>query len=362
LVASIDPVQHDVELLRARLVDEPYARAMRDAWRVTDLEGLFAHFVARPSFARAIANTHQGPLNTDDRAVVEFGFARGLGRDAAFSISKLIDLASARGERMPPETGLDTNRVRYEHASMGTSDGDPIRIDPSIDKELRERLRVQALWSAGDGPAALAAWSARVPSTPLEEEIVAELLAGHGDVAVAREALMRLHSWNPAAAEGLLALVLAREGRLDDAVQAFTTSLVEYRHDPWPLPMMMRRVLATAGVLAQMSPRLAPRLLRALDAPFAVHLLDHERLMMRLTLAGYQTGPVIGRKRPPDASCAPLVSPFEPNTPWSREFLEYRHSCYASFGPPAAAARADTELAEFLRDAPADIALSNKNP
>ncbi len=45
LVASKEPIDIDASRLRARLGAEPWAEAMLDTWRVTDLEG----FLARPA-------------------------------------------------------------------------------------------------------------------------------------------------------------------------------------------------------------------------------------------------------------------------------------------------------------------------
>src|SRR5262249_22337128 len=76
LVASRKPVRYDLPRLRERVQKEPYRSALLHTWRTSGLEGLFSHYVARASFARALAHAASPILNTDDRSVIEFAFAR----------------------------------------------------------------------------------------------------------------------------------------------------------------------------------------------------------------------------------------------------------------------------------------------
>ena len=46
LVCSADPVAIDVDLLRRRVLEEPYRSALEKAWRVIDVEGFLGRFVA----------------------------------------------------------------------------------------------------------------------------------------------------------------------------------------------------------------------------------------------------------------------------------------------------------------------------
>src|SRR5262249_15767019 len=55
LIASAQPLAHDATQLRARIAQEPYRSALLHAWRATDLEGVLAHFIAQPGFAKASA-------------------------------------------------------------------------------------------------------------------------------------------------------------------------------------------------------------------------------------------------------------------------------------------------------------------
>src|SRR5690606_32974812 len=64
---------------------------------VAELEGLLARYVARPEYARQIVAKHRGPLNTDDRNLLEFGFARSVNRHDLFSMKQALDRSKKHG-------------------------------------------------------------------------------------------------------------------------------------------------------------------------------------------------------------------------------------------------------------------------
>lgn len=348
LVASAAPVARDVAQLRDRIASEPFARALRSAWRAADLEGFFGHHLARPSFARAIADAHHGDLNTDDEPLVEFGFAKSLGRDNAFGTGAILDLARARREHLPALDGLDVPRMELAQSAVWAESALPTHPAATQPPEMQERLRAMTLWARGDTGAALAVWSGpsgappRVPLSPLEEEIVAELLAEHGDRDVARRAVDALREHGATLADALDGILFARDRKNDLAAAAFESSFVRYRTDPWPLMHSMLHVLAAAQELGRSDARVVPVLLRALAQPFALDLLRSERLAARVALM---------RRMPMHADCVDVVRPFEPATPWSLDFLEYRRDCYA-LANDAAATRAESELEELVQRAP----------
>ena len=103
LLSSAGPVSYDIPRLRARIAEEPYRSALAAVWRTADLEGLLAHYVAGPAVARDLAR--EQALNTDDRTLVEYAFARHLGLGRHFNIETVEQLARAWGEDRPRVTG-----------------------------------------------------------------------------------------------------------------------------------------------------------------------------------------------------------------------------------------------------------------
>lgn len=75
-IAGREPLVHDVAELRRRVGQEPYRSALAQVWRVTDLEGFFAHFVGRSVLADAVV-ANARTVSTDDRNWLEFAFAKG---------------------------------------------------------------------------------------------------------------------------------------------------------------------------------------------------------------------------------------------------------------------------------------------
>ena len=61
LAATAEPIAYDGSRLRGRLRQEPYVSALRDAWRVSDLEGFLSHYVARPSLTRTLVSSARTP-------------------------------------------------------------------------------------------------------------------------------------------------------------------------------------------------------------------------------------------------------------------------------------------------------------
>ncbi|MFY9826539.1 MAG: fused MFS/spermidine synthase, partial [Thermoanaerobaculia bacterium] len=113
LIGSAQPVVHDLDRVRARIGTEPYRTALARTWGVAGVEGLYAGYLGSPAFARAVRRVEGNALNTDDRSILEFGFARNLGRFGLFNIADLVKLAARRGENRPTTRGapLDWSRV-----------------------------------------------------------------------------------------------------------------------------------------------------------------------------------------------------------------------------------------------------------
>src|SRR2546427_1713928 len=70
LVASRTPPRVDAAALRARIREEPFAIALRGAWRAVQLEDVLARFVAGPALVRSM-RSHGQQVNTDDKNRVE---------------------------------------------------------------------------------------------------------------------------------------------------------------------------------------------------------------------------------------------------------------------------------------------------
>jgi spermidine synthase len=336
LVSSEKPIRYDADALRRRLAQEPFASAMANAWRVTGLEGFLAHYVARDALTRAIVRAEGGRVNTDDRNVVEFAFARSLGQGGLFQGDELRILAQQRGDNRPALEGSppDWNRVRWNAVIARTEENLPAP-QPGVAEDV-PRLAAHTAFLAGDLRQVLSAYQSAPwePDGPLETAMIAEALADGGQ-ASALDMIARLRAYQPAEADAILARYLWSQGRFPDCYQACAAAMGRYRVDPWPLSSIMGRFFAVLGDLPTRDPKLTPLVHELFSQPLPLWILDDERNFMHLLIAGY-----IGNDRAAEA-----LEPLEPNFPWRRDLLEQRARIYEAVkSPRARLARQELEL------------------
>jgi hypothetical protein len=154
-------------VLRARVAVEPLRSAMSDAWATEGLEGFLSHYVARSSFVPALLSAGAAPINSDDRNVIEFAFARSLGSQAAFDRQRALaregeqgrHAASREGDRglepRPAAPDLDDHRRRRGPARAARHDAGGAGAVPGPEglprEQARERARSLAREAVGAG-------------------------------------------------------------------------------------------------------------------------------------------------------------------------------------------------------------------
>jgi spermidine synthase len=349
LVASLQPIVYDVAALRARVQQEPFKSALANTWRTTDLEGFLAHYVAGASLTRAIAQIEGGFLNTDDQTLVEFAFARSVGRNRLFEFKDLDEVARGRNENRPPVRNgdVDWEHLEDERIAAFTASNRVARPDASSPADRQRRAAAQADFIRGDLEATLREWRAqpREPIGPVELAVVAAATANQGDEAAMRY-IDQLRTFQPVEADALLGLLRWKQGKPQDASTALVAAFTRYRDDPWPMPVLMGRILDVATQVAAHDKRTGEQLYAALREPFSVRVLDGERTMQALQIAAK-----VDFKR----LCAAALLPFEPNVPWTREFLSGRSRCYRTTGD-ARATQAEADFVRFLRNEGAPFA------
>jgi spermidine synthase len=349
LVASRTPLVKDVAALRTRVATEPFAKALRATWGVEDLEGVLAHFVARPSLAASIAKVGADPLNTDDRPVVEFGFARVLSGEGArdrVGVPTVRAWARLRGEDLPEVTGgeLDWDRLLLEQAEIPCFDDNlaPYEARPGASEDVKERLDFDRSWLSLDEKAALAAWDRRERAavTRVEALYLTEAAIKARDPR-ALGLLRALEATHPLEAKALEAQWLADGGHTAEAASTLEAALVGYRSDPWASSDVMSEAIARALSLADADHALAPRMMALLAEPFVVEMGRERRITGLIAVA---------RSVEAWRTCADAYAQLEPDTPWSKWELQERLDCYRSVGD-ARAGLAEREAGRFTSEA-----------
>ncbi len=334
LVASRQPRRLDAGALRTAIREEPFASALRGVWRAEELEDVLARFVAGPALATDL-EAHEQELNTDDRNVVEFSFARTLSKSAPFDVARLRRAGAALSAGRPALEGtIAWDRVARQRVAIYAVAGTP----PPVTGPDDERLLAQgvAQYLAGDLAEAAATLEkpAAVATGLVGTEVLAEGLAERGD-SRAIPFIKALHDFQPVEADAATARLALRLGRVDLARDALVSSFVGYRTDPWPSQVSMSHALALADELTLGRPELVPPIFDALRQPFSVMALEEPRRLVLLSVASH--GRTMER-------CQEAVAAFEPHVPWRADVLRYRADCYLATGDPRAVeARADLE-------------------
>jgi spermidine synthase len=336
--------------LSARIAEEPFRTALADTWRVVDLNGLLAHYVATDQMTRALATMPGVDINTDDRNVVEFGLARSVGRPSSILVTELRMVARGMGAARPP---LDSSAgVAWPAVvtAWGNFAGWNLPADMLRDLPPAEQARQAALrryFEAEDAAGARELWQRQTepPRDPSELAMAADVEAEAGDE-TALPLIDKLRAYQPAEADTVLAALRLRQSRTAEAAAALRSALARYHVEPWPLVRYKQKALSLATAIAGSDPKTAPAIFDALREPFAVRAVDNSRKVTQLEVAA-----IFDFK----ARCREPIAALEPHVPWTARFLSMRRDCYALNGDPRTAAAA-RDLSEFIAREPATIA------
>jgi spermidine synthase len=341
LVGAQQPLEHQASGLARRIAEEPFRTALHAAWRGSDLQDLLAHFVANERLTPLLVRQPGIRINTDDRNLVEFGFARSMGVGESL-LTELRAVAKAAGRERPlftDATPIDWDAVESAWVAYQSAEGQTNGIDahgPSAEAARQNAL--MRYYRDRDLDAARRAWTddLRPRHKPTELAMVADLEADSGSDA-ALDPIGQLREFGTGEGEVLLATLRFHQNRFEDAAAALEDAFERFRSDPWALTMFKQRAVALAGTIATRSPQIAARMQQALSTPFAIRAVEDDRLVLLATL---------GQRLGMAEACRDAVSALEP-APWTRPFLTARRDCYRLSGDARLAA-AEAELRAFV--------------
>ena len=347
LLGSHEPVHYDADALRTRLTEEPFKSALSAAWRGNTLEAFLAHYVGNRALADALIHLASNPLNTDDRTMIEFAFARSVRLAHGFQITNLRASASgAHADRPEFINGeVDWALVDEERLSMYPSLSGAAKFQETLTPEQKSRAAAFASYSDGDLPAALRQWreQSQEPRTLAQLQLVSECLASQGDSA-ALPLIQKLAETFPRDAAAIRAEFLWRDRRPQEATETLENFLRGLHEDPWPSRELIGRSMARAEAIARSdrSKIVAGLLYDVLATPFSVFTNESERLGARLDIGIY-----LDDDRPGEHALAVLQA-FEPHIVWQRNFLNTRKECYLAQNSPLAK-QATRDFDEFMK-------------
>ena len=337
----------DLTRLATLVETEPYRSALALSWGVAGIEGLYSGFIADGRLAAALRDGERGRVNTDDRTLIEFEFARSVGRAGLFDAEDLFALAVARGNGRPPLAGatVDWNLVGELRTvrALAEGRGTSARVK---DPALQQRLLARDAYAHGDLRAAQEHWLAQDggPRGPMDVTMLAESLSATADPR-ALPYIEQVRLLQPPEADALLARWKASAGDVGAAAEHLQAAFHGCRTFPWCYRPLLARSLELAWELTQRRPDLGAALFETLAEPFAVRTLDGQRVSTYFSIGLATDFP--GR-------CLAAFAALEPRVPWERRVLEQRERCYTLKHDPRAA-RAHADLAAFVAATPGTI-------
>lgn len=348
LVASHEPIRYDAEALRARLAQEPLKSALLAAWRASGLEDFLAHYVGNSDVARTVQQHQPGPVNTDDRTVMEFALARSVNLlSNGFRIDDIrFGAHAAQADRPKVSNGeVDWSRVDEARFLLFTFRDSTEKNQLGLRSGQQSRLEAFDSYTKGDLTGALRSWRAQTndPDNLTELLMVAECLAEAGDD-VALPYIDKLSQLLPSEAEAIRAELAWRQKRPVDAIGGFLKFFSATHDDPWPVDDFIRRSILRAQAIAtsDVSKQGTFLIYNALRTPLCLYSNDTDRIGTLLTIGFYLDG---YKAR---AYSLPAIEALEPNFPWESKFLEARKDCYEAMHDPRAE-QAQRDLADFLK-------------
>jgi spermidine synthase len=356
LIGSKAPIIYDIDSLRTRIALEPFRSALPSVWRTTDLEGVFSHYVGNEKFARDVMQRPGISLNTDDRMLLEFAFARNRQTDRGLNFNDMRrDACLAEADRPVGRGDLDWKRVEEQRIAMSVAYDVTMQPPDSMSDEQKTLLSALGSYARDDFTAAWSHWKslAREPRNPIELAMVAECLADQANQA-ALPYIEQLQTIQPTEAEAIRARLLWRENRIEEASTTMEKVIEELHVDPWPGPALVARTMNIAVELAEAdkTDRGGQSIFQALQKPFAVYNSEGVRgttlLRTSMALDHGHVGEHVLRS----------VEALEPNVPWDFKFLKIRSSCYTAFNHPLAA-DARSDLVDFLAAEPGGLESAN---
>jgi len=324
LVAGASPPAYHAQALSAQIAAEPFRSALANAWRVTDVAGLFGHYIGSDALGAAVARMPDIDRNSDDRNVVEFGLARSVGRPGSALVVEIRRFATVSGFQRPPidDVGLlsweasDTTWLGFNGWDDGA--GESV-LRAHFDEQVR-RDTLRRYFEAGDVAGALESWRHQSGGpTDLNELAMAADIGAEAGSETAIELIDRLRAWQPGEADTILAVLRYRQGRPDEAAAALRSGLARFDIDPWPIIGMKQKALTMAMALGSRYAALARPLYASVMTPFALKALDDQRLY---------TAARLSRIADFRGLCRGPIGALEPNMPWREDLLRLRADCY----------------------------------
>ncbi len=337
LICSDAPLDYTAEELRERISTGAVQDALAKSWSVYDVEGFLAHFVAGPGWAEQMVKVPFIASNTDDRTVLEYGFAKSVGRATPFSVELVRQRLRDGGFHRPSlaDDAVDWDQIEVRRQLMNALYAGQMS-DALLPKEVDKNL-VQAFnhFASGDYKSAVESWPVEQlnPTDEVQRLILARCYAELGRpeclelIALAAER-------HPTEVAAIRAAYHVERKEWGQAAQSYEEVLSRLEANPWVVPRMIDDAFVKMVEVAKADAAAAGKLYDRLTPPLAANRSNYHRQVARVMVAGE-----LDPQRVVDA-----LASLEPNVPWTADVLKLRAKTYAAVNHPlAASAQSDWE-------------------
>ena len=343
LICGKEKTGYPVAALRDRIRQEPFASALKCAWKADDLEGFLARYVANAEFAKILASScmELGLLNTDDRPVLEFHFAKACMGSGRINLS-LRHSARQLGLHLPKnmESPISSEQILENYYGIYTIRGSEID-ERFLSGERKLREKAHTIYLSESFPEILPVFGRIEGMTPttLEEVMICEARAELGNETGAMQLIESLEKKGWSEVHPLKARLFLRLEKPEKAFESIEDSILEFRRSPWILPSLMGRSLDLCVELSLKYPAFAQQVCDLLNEPFCVSALQYRRQRTRLSILAALNSPEL----------LEAIARFEPHVPWDEDFLKTRFFAYQKAGHRLKG-QAYTDLISFYRN------------
>jgi spermidine synthase len=344
LMATLEPQVVDLERVAKRLPQKPYRTGMGKIAGIYELEGFLALHSANHRLADKALEMLAGQLNTDDRNLLEYRFARSVGRPVGVSHREIREAAEEAQAKSPSVAGTyDEKRRGLLGARLHQASGEKIPSFPTAYAKRLELWRALSFEDFGSARRLLRGLSPPPKHDLLERLLLIEIPARlPGNVATRRvvfRELDELAKGGYKAEAACLRLQAAIVDKAHESVGPLARSALDLaRVDPWITKALFRRTLRMLQERVRKPPVAKQVCEQLLRGPFALRNLESSRLSIALTLSSVaKDGTLLAR----------VLGALEPFPIWKRWPLEQRARLYAEAGSDLSD-RAARDLELFL--------------
>jgi len=338
LVCSNEPLDYTAAELRERIGSGRLKELLQRAWNVDDLNGFMAHFVGSSAWVDSIAQIPFLQFNTDDRTILEFRFAKTVGRSTPFSLENLQEqLSTANSDR--PEIGeeLDWNAIELRRQVDNVLLNGQLSASMLPDKDDQKLIAALEFWHSGDFARAIERWPAkyREPSDSILRLLLAKAYAEMGR-AESESLLPAVEARHPLDAAAIRAIYHWRRGNEEQTLVALTSFFTQLKDSPWLVPSICDDVADIAVEVSEKDGKAAKQCYELLSRPFASFCFEEQRRRGRVLIAAD-----LGNEELVES-----LADVEPNVFWAADVLKPRAAAYAAVNHPLAG-RAQREWGRF---------------